>query len=97
MTRGPEVRKDGINAGMLEIRFTIAEFAEDVAEDMARVVGPPSAMIEVLYGTFDNAIRIMEWNPLETHKPEFKYYVAGVGLVLEVHPSGETVELVSIE
>lgn len=74
------------------------EFAEDVAEDMAKVVGPPATTVEVPYGRFENAIRIMEWTPLDHSVREFKYYVSGVGMVLEVSPrSGLRVELMTVE
>ncbi|MCM2272193.1 MAG: hypothetical protein NDJ18_06540 [candidate division Zixibacteria bacterium] len=74
------------------------EFAEDVAEDMAQVVGPPATTVEIPFGRFENAIRIMEWTPLDHSVREFKYYVSGVGMVLEVSPrSGVRVELMTID
>lgn len=74
------------------------EFSDDVAEDMAKVLSLCTPA-EVPYGSFDCALKTMEWTPLEPGAREFKYYVAGVGLVLEVAPRGglEHLELVSME
>ena len=74
------------------------EFAEDVAEDMARVLSLKKS-VEVPYGTFDGCLMTAEWSHLEPGAREFKYYAQGVGLLLELSPSGgrSRVELVSIE
>lgn len=73
------------------------EFAEDIAEDRARVLSLRQS-VEVPHGTFENCLQTMDWTPLEPGNREFKYYAAGVGLVLEVHPSGgqERNELISV-
>jgi hypothetical protein len=74
------------------------EFAEDVAEDMAKVLSLKKT-VEVPYGAFDRCLMTVEWTPLEPGAREFKYYAPGVGLVLELTPSGGRgrTELVSIE
>lgn len=73
------------------------ELAPGVAEDMAMVIGL-SATVSVEFGDFTNALRTREWTPLERGSQEFKYYVPGIGLVLELHPGGggQRNELVSI-
>jgi hypothetical protein len=74
------------------------EFADDVAEDMAKVLSLKKT-IEVPYGSFDGCLMTAEWSHLEPGAREFKYYAPGVGLVLELSPAGGRgrSELVSIE
>jgi hypothetical protein len=74
------------------------EFAEDVAEDMAKVLSLTKE-VGVPYGTFEGCLMTMEWSPLSPGAREFKYYAPGVRLVLEVQPRGGRVpvELIAIE
>jgi len=74
------------------------EFAEGVAEDMAKVLSLKKT-VEVPFGAFDGCLMTAEWTHLSPGAREFKYYAPGVGLVLELTPRGgrERVELVSIE
>ena len=73
------------------------EFYAGHAEDMFWVVST-AAPIVVPFGNFDAALQTLEWTPLEPDVVDAKYYVAGVGLVLEVAIAGgdERGELVSI-
>ena len=74
------------------------EFAEGVAEDMAKVERL-NAKITVPFGAFANGLVTKEWTPLEPGAIERKFYAAGVGLVLvEEFHGGRTLreELVSI-
>jgi hypothetical protein len=54
--------------------------------------------VEVTAGDFTGCVETMDWTPLERGAREHKFYCAGTGLVLEVHPSGGNVrnELVSV-
>jgi hypothetical protein len=74
------------------------EFAEDVAEDMAKVLSL-SETVEVPYGMFVECLQTMEWTPLEPGAREFKFYAPGVGQVLEVQPQsgGVRIELTDIK
>jgi hypothetical protein len=74
------------------------EFAEGVAEDRARVVRL-SEEVEVEFGTFDDCLKILEWNPLQPGSREYKFYAPGVGLVLEHSAQGNAarVELVDVD
>ncbi len=99
-----EAGVDGAMPGVLMLAEPVVgvtyqqEFAEDVAEDMARVLSLKKS-VEVPYGAFDECLMTAEWTHLEPGAREFKYYAPGVGLVLELSPSGgrTRVELVSIE
>jgi hypothetical protein len=71
------------------------EFAEDVAEDMARVVSLSEA-VTVPYGSFTGCLETLEWTPLEPGAREYKFYSAGTGQILELGKHGERIELVSI-
>jgi len=72
------------------------EFAAGVAEDMAKVLSL-DATVQVPYGSFAGCLQTAEWSKLDSGAKENKYYVAGVGDVLETGPKGERVELVSIK
>jgi len=58
------------------------EYYPDEAEDMAAVVSLTES-VEVTYGSFENVLMTDEWTPLEPDVLEHKYYVSGVGLILE--------------
>lgn len=72
------------------------EDAPGIAEDMGRVK-KLNVSVDVEYGSFNNAVQVTEWTPLEPGLREYKYYVPGVGLVLETGKHGERLELVEIE
>ena len=74
------------------------EFAPDIAEDQARVKSLDES-VDVEYGDpFDGVLQILEWNPLEPGSKEYKYFVPGVGLVLETPTSGsQHIELYVID
>lgn len=99
-----EAGVDGAIPGVLMLAEPVVgvsyqqEFAEDVAEDMARVLSLKKS-VEVPYGAFDECLMTAEWTHLDPGAREFKYYAPGTGLVLELSPSGgrTRVELVSIE
>lgn len=67
------------------------EFAEGVAEDMAKVQSL-SARVSVPYGNFSNVLSTKEWTPLSPGDVEVKYYAAGVGLVLVEELKGKGTE-----
>jgi hypothetical protein len=73
------------------------EFAEDVAEDMAIVINT-SKTVEIESGVYEECLETLEFTPLEPGHREHKYYSPGVGLILELSPSGgrQSVELVSV-
>ena len=71
------------------------EFAPGVGEDMAQVKSLTET-VSVPYGSFDNCLQTLEWNPLERGPKENKYYASGVGLVLETGSGGERDELISV-
>lgn len=74
------------------------EFAEDVAEDMAKVLSL-SETVGIGLGTFTAVLETMEWTPLEPGAREHKFYKPGLGLVLELahKGGGQRLELVSAE
>lgn len=73
------------------------EFYAGHAEDMFWVVSLDDS-VQVPLGTYDHALKNLEWTPLEPEVVDAKYYVAGVGNVLEQSIAGpnETAELVSM-
>ena len=64
------------------------EFAEGVAEDMAKISGT-GARVSVPYGDFSNVLVTKEWSPLSPGDVEVKYYAPGVGLVLTEELKGK--------
>jgi hypothetical protein len=73
------------------------EYYKGEAEDMYWVVAT-DASIKVPYGRFDNAVQVLEWNPLEPKVVVEKFYAPGVGLVGEHALSGgkENVDLLDV-
>ena len=73
------------------------EFAADVAEDMAQVIGFVDSFC-VSYGCFNNVLVTKEWTPLEKGVVENKYYAKGVGFIYSEMVKGgdETLELVRV-
>lgn len=72
------------------------EFLLGVAEDSAEVVNFNNK-VKVPYGTFDNAMKTLEFSGLEPGSKENKYYVPGIGNVLVVDlVTGERDELISV-
>lgn len=74
------------------------EDSPDNAEDMAKVVSL-CVPVEVEYGDFECALQTAEWSLVESGPRDFKFYVAGVGMVYEILNRGanqEIVELVDI-
>ena len=63
------------------------EFAEDVAEDWARVLHL-DRQLSVPYGAFSGCLKTMDWSALEPGHREHKFYCPNVGLVLEVSARG---------
>jgi hypothetical protein len=58
------------------------EFAPDVAQDMATVIGTDRT-VSILFGTYANVLLTKEWTPLEPSSVEHKFYAPGIGLILE--------------
>jgi len=74
------------------------EDSPDNAEDMAKIVSL-CAPVEVPYGDFECALVIAEWSLVESGPRDAKYYVSGVGDVLELGQRGskqERTELIAI-
>lgn len=63
------------------------EFAEDIAEDWARVLHLDRS-VSVEYGDFTGCLETMDWSYLEPGHREHKFYCRGVGLTLEISPRG---------
>jgi hypothetical protein len=66
------------------------EYSDGEAEDMAKVVSLTES-VTVPYGSFDNVLMIEEWTRLEPGIVDYKFYVSGLGLVMErkhYHASG---------
>jgi hypothetical protein len=73
------------------------EFLLGEAEDAATIAAFGESA-DVPYGSFTDCLRTEDFTPLEPDALEYKYYVQGVGLVLELKPeSGVRTELVDIE
>jgi hypothetical protein len=72
------------------------EYYAGEAEDKAKVLST-STTVNVSYGKYGDVLKTLEWTPLEPGVQEQKYYVSGIGLVLEenVHTK-ERIELVDI-
>jgi hypothetical protein len=73
------------------------EFAQDVAEDQARVLSLDKEAC-VKYGCFDDLLVTREWSRLTPGEVEHKYYARDVGFILGVIVKGgdERTELVRI-
>lgn len=73
------------------------EFAPDVAEDMAQVLGFEDSLC-VRYGCFEHVLVTKEWTPLEPGVAENKYYAKGVGFIFSkmIQGGDEQLELVRI-
>lgn len=73
------------------------EFAADVAEDMAQVIGYKDSLC-VRFGCFKHVLVTKEWTPLEPGVVEDKYYAKGVGFIYSIMVKGgdEQLELVRI-
>jgi len=75
------------------------EDSEGVAEDMAKVVGLSEDAV-VPYGSFDDCLKTAEWSLVEPGPRDYKFYMRGVGMVLELTSRGakqERVELTAID
>ena len=68
------------------------EYFKSHAEDHFKVIGL-HARVSVPYVTTDNALRTREWTPLEPGVVDNKFYVRGVGTVLENAVRGPTEKL----
>jgi len=73
------------------------EYLRGVADDMGEVLSITESVV-VPHGSLAGAVMTRDWTPLEPGVEERKYYVSGVGLVLEVEGDDEEsrVELVSV-
>lgn len=69
------------------------EYLACEAEDYAEMVDT-DVSVSVRFGDFDHCLKTHEFTPLEPKLNEYKYYCAGVGLVLvEDVTTGDRVEL----
>ncbi len=73
------------------------EFYKGHAEDMFWVLSL-SQKVTVPQGSYQDALLTMEWTPLDPKVIDQKYYVSGLGLVLEASATGpnERFQLVSV-
>jgi len=72
------------------------EYYPGEAEDMAEVIELDSD-VALADGFEAVALQTRDWNPLEDSADEFKYYVEGIGVVLEEAPEDdERVEMVGV-
>jgi hypothetical protein len=73
------------------------EYYQGHAEDTFWIVSLTQS-VSVPYGRFSNALLSMEWTRLEPKVIDQKYYVPGIGVVLEASAAGdmERAELVSV-
>ena len=77
--------------------FYRQEFDLGNAEDFAEVVGLTAA-VTVPFGSFTNCLDTRETTPLEPDLHEHKFYVAGVGNVLETdEDTGARSELIQVK
>ncbi len=74
------------------------EFALGDAEDLSAVISRNEAAVAVPAGKWsDDVLKTKDFTPIEPDVFEYKYYVPGVGCVLEENPdTGERVELISV-
>jgi hypothetical protein len=59
------------------------EFSPGVAENIGEVVRLNES-VTVPYGSFNHCLKTKDTSPLEPESLEYKYYCAGIGLVLTV-------------
>ncbi len=98
-----ETGVNGAQAGLVmlatpEIGTTYRqEYRKGVAEDLAKVI-ELDQRATVAFGDFTDVLVTEDWNPLNSSRPEHKFYARGVGLVMERHVGGSTaLELISFE
>lgn len=72
------------------------EYYAGEAEDMFEVVAV-DATVAVPFGEFSDAVQTRDWTPLEPDVVEEKYYVAGIGKVLEEHVAGGSGRVALVE
>ena len=99
-----EAGKSGAKAGIIMLgnpRVGDTYKQEDspgVVEDMGKVVSL-SENVTVPTGTYTNCLETTEWTPIEPGDRSHKFYVPGIGNVLEVasRQGGERVELIKLK
>ncbi|MGB6282287.1 MAG: hypothetical protein WBF55_01665 [Syntrophobacteria bacterium] len=69
------------------------EFALGDAEDVAEVESVTATESVPGGSCTDDCLKTRDFTPIEPGVDEFKYYAPGIGLILEVDPEGERVEL----
>lgn len=73
------------------------EFLKGEAEDMGEVLGLSEA-VNIGLGNYKNCVKIKDWNPLEPHIVEHKFYSQEAGnLVLEMKATGKPGKVELIE
>jgi hypothetical protein len=74
------------------------EYYADEAEDLAQVLSLDET-VTVPYGTFENCLKILDFNALEPGVEEHKYYAPGLGVVKEVEVKGgsDFAELIDVQ
>jgi hypothetical protein len=91
---------DGAKPGIVMLAFPEEgdiyrqEFLLGDAEDMALVLSTDADIPVPFNSDSDEVLQTEEWTPIEPDVVEYKYYVPGIGMVLEENPdTGERVEL----
>ena len=96
-----EAGVDGAQAGIVMLASPRVgdgyqqEYAEGSAEDQGEILSI-DAEVAAQNQTFDNVVKTADTTPLEPGLVEHKYYVEGIGLVLEETVSGGTERVVLV-
>ena len=64
------------------------EYYPGEAEDMGEIVAT-GVTVTLSDGSSHSCLRTRDWDPLEADSTEFKYYAAGIGLVMEEDEAGD--------
>ena len=72
------------------------EYQAGVAEDVFQVVDRGAA-VKVPFGRFDHALRTVEWTRLEPGVRDAKFYVRGIGEVMETSRTGPREQLALVD
>lgn len=73
------------------------EYQPTVAEDVAQVLSVDET-VTIGIGTFKHCVQTLEFSPLEPGATEWKFYAAGIGMILDIDlETGDRIELVGIK
>src|SRR5262245_54465658 len=99
-----EAGKGGAKAGIIMLANPkigdqyYQEFAPGIVADQGKVMSLDENVV-VPYGSFEHCVETAEWTPIEPGDRAHKFYVRGIGPVLELshRQGGERVELVDFK